>query len=708
MKKPLAWFLVLLCIAEFPLFAQQPAPANPPAPSRQEETQDEDSEGVVKIGTTLVQIDAVVTDWDGKIVRDLTADDFEIYEGKRKQPLTNFAFIDARSELKPHRSTGVPPATPSAPRPKVKPSDVKRTTIILVDDLSLRPGDASAIRKSLTNFVLNQMGPNDLVGIVRTLSGSGALQQLTNDPRLLLAGIEKIYPHNFSDLDQGGGGFPAQILNSIIRGVRNLPGRKSIILVSDGFPLTGDILDAGSNPANSDGGLALSRFQQTINQAVRSSVVIYTMHSQGLATLNYDASRGPKYRFDSLGNQIAARPTDQSEELSRLRTANNGRQDGLIMLAKQSGGIAFRNSNDFSAGLQRILDDQSGYYLLGFTPDEAVFKPGRNGARKYQSLTVKVKRPGLTVRSRNGFAGITDAELKKSETPEARLVQSLISPFATSAVKVRLTSLFMNEADATGKTSGIIRSLLYFDANDLTFVDDGDGWKKAEVGLFAMLFGDNGELLEKVGRTQTLRLRGKTLEAALRNGFVFTLDLPAKKTGAYQIKAAVRDNATQKIGSGSQFIETPKIEKDRIALSGLVLNGLENRTVPNSSAQLALSEAPSASPAVREFAKDGGLSVSCFVYNPVVHPQTRQPAVTAQIKVFKDGKEVFAGNSFSVPPNPSGVLELSRAIGFSSDFEPGEYSALVIVTDLYQTDSKRKTASQWLDFTIVAPPTTNK
>lgn len=703
MKNTLALLLAFLCLTNPILFAQQPSPQNPPpvTPPSNPPGQDDDSEGVVKIGTSLVQIDAVVTDRDGKIVRGLKAEDFEIYENGKRRDIDHFSFVDVNPAAPIPSTPGTTgPTGPVTPR-KLKPSEVKRTTVFVVDDVNIGVSDVEFVRRALVNFVQNQMGPNDLVSIIRTSSGSGALQQLTNNRQFLLAGIKRIYPRLIgSDFNQNYfAAFP--ILGNTIKSLQKLPGRKSIILVADGLPITEGYFPVGGIPLESTNGTRIDQFRRLVDLANRSSVVINTIHSQGLKTLNYDASVGRPYRFDSLGNQIPFRINQTGEEISSLRQSSNGSQDGLIALARETGGIPVRNTNDFKEGIQKILNDQSGYYLLGYSPEEATFKPEKNGFRPYRQIEVKVKRAGLTVRSRKGFTAISDDELVKAETPKTRLIETLASPFLASDLKVRLTSLFLNETGSGGRQNGMVRCLLFYEGERLSFRNDGEGWQKAEVGLYALMFDDNGGIVEEVGRTQTLRLRGKTLETAKKNGLVFTIDVPIRKPGAYQLKAAVCDNATQKLGSAYQYIEIPKLEKERLALSGLVLSGMESKAAPNSSPQLVLSENPNASPALREFVRGGGLSLACFVYNPVIHPKTKQPAVTAQIRLFREGVEVFAGREFNVPVSATGTLELSRAIALADTMEPGDYTAVVTVTDLYQTDPKRKTATQTLDFTLV-------
>jgi VWFA-related protein len=709
MNKILCSLLSILFFFGPATLAQQSQPAQSPAsppqsPSLNPTDPNENDEGVVKIGTSLVQVDAVVTDRDGKIVRDLKTEDFEIFENGKKQEITNFSFvaIDAPNGPPTQTEKGL-----FSTGRKLRPEEVKRTTVIVVDDLSIAPGEIEFVRRALFNFVEKQMGPNDLVSIIRTSSGSGALQQLTNNREFLKAGIKRIYPR-FAGRDFNQNFFGSySILGNTIRSLQKLPGRKSIILVSDGLSLTEGFFPVGGIQLESTNDARLDRFRQLVDLANRSSVVINTLHSQGLRTLNYDAATGPQYRFDSLGNQIPYRINQPSEDIVNSRRTSNESQDGLLALARETGGIPIRNTNDFKGGFEKILNDQSGYYLIGYSPDDEIFKPEKSGYRSFRKIEVKVKKAGLTVRSRKGFRAITDEELAKAETPEGRLIETLASPFLASDLKVRLTSLFLNEPGPDGKQNGLVRCLLYYEGERLSFRDDGDGWQKAEVGLYALMFDDNGGIVENIGRTQTLRFRGKTLEIAKKNGFVFSIDVPLRKTGVFQIKAAVCDNATRKLGSAYQYLEIPKLEKERLAVSGLVMSGLESKAAPNSSPQLILSENPNAGPAVREFVRGGGLSLACFAYNPTVHPQTKQPAVTAQIKLYRDGTEVFAGKEFLLPVTSGGRLELSRAISLADSMELGDYTAVVILTDLYQTDPKRKTVTQSLDFTLVdSQPTT--
>jgi hypothetical protein len=164
---------VFVCI----LATQSSAQQGPPPP------------GVIRINVNLVQVDAVVTDNKGKAVTDLKAEDFEVLQDGKPQAITNFAFIDVKEST----SRGFPPrpaaqprgarATPLPPPPAFRPQQIRRTVALVVDDLGLSSDSIIRVRQSITKWVDTQMQPGDLVAVIRTSAGMGALQQFTADLR---------------------------------------------------------------------------------------------------------------------------------------------------------------------------------------------------------------------------------------------------------------------------------------------------------------------------------------------------------------------------------------------------------------------------------------------------------------------------------------------------------------------------------------------
>lgn len=156
-----------------------------PVPSQQ--TTDDD---VVKITTNLVQVDAIVTK-DGKLVSDLKAEDFEIFEDGKKQTITSFSYISNLPATSPV-VTNAADRDKSVPVAPLKHDDPRRTLAIVIDDLGLSAESMSRVRSQLRKFVNEQVQPHDLIGIIRTGTQVGALQQFTNDKRLLNRAVDQV------------------------------------------------------------------------------------------------------------------------------------------------------------------------------------------------------------------------------------------------------------------------------------------------------------------------------------------------------------------------------------------------------------------------------------------------------------------------------------------------------------------------------------
>src|SRR5690242_7129825 len=231
-----------------------------PAMGQQKPADDKDD--VVKIRTNLVQVDAVVTK-DGKPVTNLTADDFEIYEDGRKQTITSFAYISnvpssarnttvASAPLKdsaPDRAG----ATPPPPVEPVQRDAARRTIAIVVDDLGISAETMGQIKTRLHKFLAEELQPNDLIAIIRTGGTVGALQQFTTDKRRLSRAVDQLRWNVCSRMGLSiiprveSVGDPAcyddspalslKALRYILESMGRLPGRKSMVLLSDNLSI---------------------------------------------------------------------------------------------------------------------------------------------------------------------------------------------------------------------------------------------------------------------------------------------------------------------------------------------------------------------------------------------------------------------------------------------------------------------------------------
>jgi VWFA-related protein len=398
----------------------QPSPA-PPVP-------------VIRISTEVVQIDAVVTDKSGRQVTNLRPDDFEVFENGQRKVITHLAYV--RTGEGPIDGAG---GTPGPSGETGEP----RTMVFVFDDLGLSPASAIWARQLLLDFTEHLVAENDRVALVRTGDdrrpvplewGASGTRRAAEALRYNSWSRASLSAPGSDGARASEGQFffqrltyaSLEALKATIDALRGLPGRKAVVFLSEGFgTLIGiDYRDGrlhDSSWARLNALYEDTAVRRALNSltglANRASVVIYAIDPTGLtpdvrnadvsAGLAADISAGPA-PSSSAGPavSISAGPTSNGRNAGPQTVVTRvSRQNSLREIAGETGGLAIVNGNDLDAGLDRILEDQSGYYLLAYEPDPGTFE----GQATFHELKVKVRRHGLKVRSRQGFYSVPDA-----------------------------------------------------------------------------------------------------------------------------------------------------------------------------------------------------------------------------------------------------------------------------------------------------------
>ena len=690
MKRKAILALLLLC-SVFPTIPAQTKPAAPPQPQK---TSDDD---VVRITTNLVQVDAVVTK-DGKAVTNLTADDFEIYEDGKKQTITSFAFISNVPATTTAEPRAIEKPTEVGPTPRLNRDNPRRTVAVVVDDLGLSFESMVNVRSQLKKFITEELQPTDLVAVMRTSGELGALQQFTNDKRLLDRAVGRLrwnicsrvgvsviprYDPDMAPLEGswfscGAGSYEQTLktLQFILDAMGQLPGRKSMVILSDSLPAENQEVKfeneaSDTLPNTTSYTWAL---QKIAEKAIRASVVIYSVDTQGLQYIGLTAADNP-----SMSNSATANETrDLVLRRSRLLW---GRREGGDLIARQTGGFQVRNKSNFD--LPRILQDQSGYYLLGYRPTSETFN------RRFHHIKAKVKGSGLTLRTRFGFFGVSEEELVSDPMQRFSPTSTnlaLMSPFGVQDIEVNLVSFFTND-----KAKGsLIRSFVYIDPKALTF-ETVEGMRRASFELHGVIFGDNGTVVEVHKGGATLTLNDRDYELAMRNGMATTVDMTVKRSGSYQVRIAARDRISSKIGSAGQFVEVPDLNKKRLAVSGIVL---ADKAGSSGFDVVKIMDLPGA----RSFDLNTDMHFAFLTYNV-----TSTNNLVMQTKLFRDGKAVYSGKEMPInvgnQADPSRLL-VNGSLRLSRDLGLGSYYLQVVITDK-AAKSKMAPVVQWIDFDIV-------
>ncbi len=688
----------------------------------------QNQEPVLRITVNQVQVDAVVTDSRGHQATNLGAQDFEVLEDGRPQKITACTYVKIAGLAQPHASLHTPgrDAVPSEP-PSIhlKQEQVRRTVVLLVDDLGLSFQSTARVRRALHKFVDQQMQPGDLVAVIRTRGGMGAMEQFTADKRILHAAIDHVQwfvgggrPSTFEPIGddhssnastmtmsrggvrQSNGAGPSQgateqkvsfaagtlgSINFVIRALRDMPGRKAVILFSDGVPaLTGSL----------KGGLMQEGLRQLADLANRSAVVLYTVHARALQIFGLTAADDTNPRGESLTTTELAgvAPKREREYLAS--------EDGLEYLARETGGFFMHDGNDLDAGIVRALDDMSGYYLIGYKPSESSFEL-ESGQRRFHQIQVLVKQAGLRVRSRSGYIGIPDEEARiLSRTPAQQLVAALNSPFDSAGLNVRLTCLYSEEP----KTGAAIRMLLNVDAQGLTYSEQPDGARSVAVDIAAFALGEHGAVAGSNDRQYRIRLSPPEYEAASKGGLVFKLNVNLAKPGDYQMRVAVRDAGSGKIGSASQFVEVPDFRHHHMALSGIIMNGpqVEDANQGWDASNKDYGIAAPGTAAMRIFRSGQPVSFAYVIFDARPESKTGHPKVETQFSLYRDGRRVYSSPITPVNGRQTDDTHLvaTGTLLLNNSLEPGEYMFQAIARDPL-APHKYRMAWQWTDLELV-------
>jgi VWFA-related protein len=666
-----------------------------------------------RVAVDAVRVDAVVTDRDGRIVTDLTADDFEVRQDGKRQAVTFAQFVPVLSGPAPEPETAGAGtgsrAEPARPRPPVRRTDVQRTLAIVVDDLGFSFESLQNTQRALHAFVDRELRPTDLVALVRTGGTGGGLQPFTTDRRVLHAaidalrwnwasrsGVEAFEPLNvyaltdehsdmadltdFTSVNLLRSSMSAVgtlgALNLVVRGARDLPGRKAVLFVSEGFVLKG--LEPDSRVR-----IALDR---VIDEATRAGVVIYALDCRGLQTAGLQAADNLK-----VGGLAPGQMDEKVRSMAADRVAfNRNTQEGMAYLAEQTGGFAVLNNNDLARGLARITNDVRGYYVIGYVPREGTFaRPGQKASS--HKIAIDVKRPGLRVKTRKAFLGVSDPpETPASETPAQQLVHAATSPFAATDIALGVTTL---PGYAPGEGM-FVRTLLHIDAHALTFVDGEGGKQTAVADVLGMVFDQEGTEVAHLSTGFAVALTKDAADEALREGLVYTLRIPIRRPGAYQARFAVRDQHSGVLGSAGEFVDVGDMAGGAFTLSGIVLRSEDGTGASGSSA--ADSIALTAAQAVRVYRPGTRLSYAYEIYNATT-------TVQATTSIWRGTEQVFAAapDRLAVPPGGDRRFAAAGGLKLGEGLPPGSY---VLQVSAMTPDPKRRGRSrlavQRMDFDV--------
>jgi VWFA-related protein len=560
---------------------------NPPPPQGLESP-------TFKLQVDYVEVDAVVTDQQGRFVRDLKKEDFQIFEDRKAQMVSAFTLVDIPIERFERPLFAAQPIEPDV-RTNARPFD-GRIYIVVLDDLHVQFQRSRLVRNVMRKFIQERMGANDLMAVIHVGGKVENSQEFTSSKRLLLAAVEKFlgkaerpatveaYERYLATVGSPFAdatdpmvqkrGFDArntlQELQAIADWFGSVRGRKkSILFVSEGIEY--DIEDVFNK---SDATMIMDRTRDLIRSATKSNVAIYAIDPRGLTDMGDFGielnSVPPGGTTDEATGETTGGLTEQQMQMLGQRGLQNElrlQHNSLRTLAEETGGIAVINTNSFDATFGRIVQDNSSYYVLAYYPPN----PKRDG--KFHNIQVRVNRPGLTVRARRGYANPSGKLVEPVANPASRLTvearAAIDSPLPVSGLTIQV---FAAPFKGTAPKASVLLGV-EMRGRDLQL---GAGDK---VQLSFMAMDAKGKYQGGSNDTVTLNLRPETKDRISQTG-MRTLSRLDLLPGRYQIRVVANDLSTKSVGSVLYDLDVPDFTKDPISMSGLVLTSAAASRVP--------------------------------------------------------------------------------------------------------------------------------
>lgn len=656
---------------------------------------------VFRSGTELVEVDVVVLDETGRVVRGLTAEDFELYDEGERQEVSTFSFVEVEPALTDSAGTVLT-------EPGVSSSAVHRAAaiyLIVIDHIYTLPRMSTRTREAARAFVRDSMRPGDLAAVIHLGLSTGGVEFSGSKPQLLAAidgvrgsagfsgqnptpplGTEgtPAAPGSEPAGEAGGkGGEPAsdaevynltgmdrfdrlwdasiaeqayQMLELATEYVSGFTGRrKSMLVFSSGVPI--NMADVTADLGRREQSSRFSSAHQTLVSIARqSNVAVYTIDVQGL---------------DSAANRAVGElsghyegPPDRTVNALAGNMASKSAEDSLRALATETGGRAILRYNDMAEPFAQIARDNGSFYLLGFRPESS-------DSRKFRELRVRVKRDDVQVFARTGYGGdatrnrkmaTTLARAWEGETIEALLERPL--PGRSAGLSMRAQAAVVSRTETGAATLLVIE------------VEPGSipaNATKLDVGYRAI--GADGEQVTARVDATNMQVSARTRAAIDASGwrYLTRLDLPP---GLYQLRVAAREETSGAYGTVFLDVSVPDLSRVPLAIDSVVIGSSHAAATPTAAPTREMLQAWPVLPTARRVF-DRSETLAAFIQLA----STRVQSADVRIEVQDADGTVIGGatrtaTAASLAPGAAPIVHQLPLVSFA----PGNYVLHIAVT----------------------------
>ena len=524
-----------------------------------------ESTPVFRAGTTLVEFTIVATDPKGEPVTDLAQSDITIVQNGKPQPVAFFRFEGAAfapGAVEPKREPIAPGIFTN--RSEYAPGPARNVTAIVMDTLNTRADDQIAVKAHVMQY-LRALAPNTRVAVYALGSNLRVLHDFTDDLEALRARLAK---HNVElnvqtisadelvrrqlmeaehlndavdeDVDAGAEEaaraeadakraeeyFQEQLhmrrvdqtiasLEALGNHLSGIPGRKNLVWISGGIA----VLTQGAQ----DRWLTsyASQVRGLGQRLATQGITVYPVQAAGLEVGFLGTSTTAPGSSKGQEEKVHLRPMS-SESTRRIWST-------MDMLADVTGGRAFRNTNELTAGVRAAATDLRGSYSVGFyVPD--------NSDQRWREFDVRVSRPGVRVLHRKGYMALAPVK-QPVDWSQAEWQAAMQNPLGSTAIRLDA------RADAV---AGGLNVLIQIAADDLYYKRVNG----APVTDLEIAFGErNAKEWTRVRRDGAVITIKENPEQTVKPTIVRFSKMWTTEPQTTQVRLIVRDRMTGRFGA---------------------------------------------------------------------------------------------------------------------------------------------------------------
>jgi len=699
-----------LAAAVLPCFGQQNAPQRVADP-----------QAAIRSTTQEVLLDVVVRDKKGRLVKDLSASDFEVSDDGAGQQLRSFRLVTGPDAAPPSTEpvkSGVPAAATVDPLRQV------RLVTLAFDRLG--PDGRNNIRQAVTELLKAEMGPNVFFAVFSIDQRLSVLQQYTADKELVRKAVAKVtatssslYKSESDQIEEelktiavqnqanatvatpanaapNGGALAAaamaqmtlnmlqftQTLDRTLQGRSTifalwalikeqyrLPGRKTLLYFSEGLVVPPEYKD---------------EFDGIIGTANRANVSVYGIDARGLVTnrqndvagelLTQSTSSTRSMQAQRVGPVTRDQATagDRADEAIRQNS-----QNALADISEKTGGFLIANTNDLRSNVRRVSEDIDTHYELSYSPAIDKFDG------HFRKVSVHVNRADVRIQTRSGYYALPFIEGQTLMPYEMPLLSALSATPLPRAIPFRSAALHFQTPSGSGASAVVIDVPL----EGIEFVSDElHGSYQLHFSVLAIYKNASGEVLQKLSQDVPQKGPLDKLDGFKKGHFIYTryVELPP---GRYTLETALFDRQAGKVSAKKASVIVPP-PSNGVAISSLALvRGLAPGAVAEDAADPFEFTGGKVTPSLDDTVKAGpgaNLSLYFTVYPVATSPTPPELA----IEFLQDGKPVGRGEPKLPAADKWGRIPYIAASSIES-LKPGQYEIRATVTQDHKAASER-------------------